>query len=272
MANLICPVCSKPLIESEKAYQCENGHNFDKAKSGYVNLLPPSPAGKRRGDDKLMVKARTAFLDKGFYDPLSEKIAELTDEFVPDHAFIVDAGCGEGKYTFDVLKKIKNTGKEAQICGIDISTAALTQASKRSKDIKYCAASIAKMPLNDRCADAVLNIFSPFFAQEYHRIIKKGGVLIRAIPLEKHLWELKELIYDKPYENTLPELQLDGYDLVKQCDIKYRVTLESSDDIMALFMMTPYYYKTGKTDQLKAQQADELTVSAQFNVLVYKKF
>ena len=271
MPQFICPVCAKPLNEEEKSYKCENRHNFDIAKSGYINLLPPSPAGKRHGDDKLMIKARTAFLDKGYYDPLSNKIAELTASYIPSEATIIDAGCGEGKYTADLLQKTSSHGKTAHICGIDISTAALIQASKRSKQIKYCAASIAKMPFADGCADAVLNIFSPFFIEEYSRVIKQGGLLIRAIPLERHLWELKELIYDKPYENDLPSPEISGFELLDQCDISYKFSLDCNEDIMALFMMTPYYYKTGKKDQEKAQNATELTVGAAFRVLVYKK-
>ncbi len=272
MPQYICPICSNPLNEQGRSYRCEEGHNYDIAKSGYVNLLPPSPAGKRHGDDKLMVKARTAFLDKGYYNPLINKIAEIAAKYAPDFASVIDAGCGEGKYTFDVLQAIKNSGKTADICGIDISTAALIQASKRSKDIKFCAASIAKMPFYDNSADILLNIFSPFFDDEYKRVIKKGGFLIRAIPLERHLWELKELIYEKPYENKLPSADIEGFEFLEECDICYSFCLDNSEDIMALFMMTPYYYKTGKEDQKKAENASHLTVSAGFRVAVYKKF
>ena len=50
MPELICPVCGVPLRREEKICRCENRHCFDLARSGYVNLLPPSPAGKRHGD------------------------------------------------------------------------------------------------------------------------------------------------------------------------------------------------------------------------------
>lgn len=38
----ICPVCGKALRPDAGSYRCENRHCFDRAKSGYVNLLPPS--------------------------------------------------------------------------------------------------------------------------------------------------------------------------------------------------------------------------------------
>ena len=66
MPELICPVCGAPLQREEKICRCERRHCFDLARSGYVNLLPPSPAGKRHGDDKRMVAARTAFLSRGY--------------------------------------------------------------------------------------------------------------------------------------------------------------------------------------------------------------
>ena len=68
MLDLLCPVCGGRLAREKKVWRCENHHCFDVARSGYVNLLPPSASGKRHGDDKRMVAARTAFLSRGYYD------------------------------------------------------------------------------------------------------------------------------------------------------------------------------------------------------------
>ncbi len=76
MLDLLCPVCGGRLVRKEKAWRCENHHCFDVARSGYVNLLPPSASGKRHGDDKRMVAARTAFLSRGYYDHLIGAVAE----------------------------------------------------------------------------------------------------------------------------------------------------------------------------------------------------
>lgn len=61
MLDLLCPVCGETLVREERVWHCKNRHSFDVARSGYVNLLPPSASGKRHGDDKRMVAARTAF-------------------------------------------------------------------------------------------------------------------------------------------------------------------------------------------------------------------
>lgn len=271
MPQLICPVCRLPLTPEGKTYRCEKNHCFDCAKSGYVNLLPPAPGGKRHGDDKLMVKARTDFLDKGYYDPLAREIARQTAACEGDHLHIVDAGCGEGKYTVDVLNHLREQGRTADVVGIDISKEALICAARRSKELKLCVASTAHMPLANECADVVLNVFSPMMAEEFARVLKPEGRLICAVPLEKHLWELKALIYDTPYENPAPSVELPGFTLIGRQDLRYEIELNSGEDIANLFKMTPYYYKTGAADQQKAEQARYLKTAVEFGVLVYRK-
>ena len=271
MSRFLCPVCGQPLSRQEKSYICKNRHNFDISSKGYVNLLPPAPGGKRHGDDKLMVKARTDFLDKGYYDPLDREIARCVAECKAEHLHIVDAGCGEGKYTVDVLNHLAEHGKTADIVGIDISKEALICAARRSKALKLCVASTAHMPLADGCADVMLNIFSPFMGEEFARVLKPDGRLICVVPLERHLWELKQLIYDTPYENPAPTVELNGFTLVQRQDLRYEIELTCNEDIINLFKMTPYYYKTGSADQKKAEAAECLKTTIEFGVLVYRK-
>lgn len=267
MLSLLCPVCGLPMIQSEKAYACENGHSFDRAKSGYVNLLPPQSAAKHRGDDKRMVAARTAFLNKGYYTPLRDAVTGLLAARLPAGAAVIDAGCGEGYYTAAVAA----LPESADVVGIDISKEALIAAGRRSRSLTLCAASTARMPLASGCADALLNIFSPLMTEEFARVLKPGGLLLRAVPLEDHLWELKQLIYDTPYRNPAPEETLPGFRLIGRQDVCYPIDLPCGEDIMALFQMTPYYYKTGAADQQKAANAGCLHCRLSFGVLLYEK-
>ena len=81
-----CPVCSQELKKEEKIWVCPQGHTFDIAAKGYVNLLMSNSSGaKRHGDDRLMINARRDFLSKGFYTPLREAVqafVESTQEYV----------------------------------------------------------------------------------------------------------------------------------------------------------------------------------------------
>lgn len=271
MPELMCPVCGQPLSLEGKTYRCGKNHCFDCAKSGYVNLLPPAPGGKRHGDDKLMVKARTDFLDGGYYDPLADAVARCVADCEAEHLHIVDAGCGEGKYTVDVLNHLSEQGKSADVVGIDISKEALICAARRSKALKLCVASTAHMPLANECADVVLNIFSPLMSEEFARVLKPDGRLICVVPLERHLWELKALIYDTPYENPAPAEELSGFTLLDRQDLRYEIELNSGQDIVNLFKMTPYYYKTGAEDQKKAERAGYLKTTIEFGIFIYRK-
>ena len=260
----ICPVCREPLLHSGNSLVCSNRHCFDISKAGYVNLLLSSSRGGH-GDDKLMVKSRTDFLNRGYYEPLARCAAELAGESTGSSSLIVDAGCGEGYYS-----QIVAQSSGAALAGIDISKVAVAAAAKRCKNLCFAAASTADMPLESLCADLILNIFSPLFPEEFRRVLKRGGKLLRVVPGEKHLWELKSLVYDRPYENPAPELEIPGFELLSSRRLEYSITLEDRDSILSLFKMTPYYYKTGEKDQQKLLLAETLSTRLEFEISLYK--
>ncbi len=259
-SKFICPVCKAKLFHLPSQLKCLKGHSFDLSKQGYVNLLLDNSHNKRHGDDKLMVKSRTDFLEKGYYSPLRDAVCEI----VGDNQSVVDAGCGEGYYTEKIAEK--NT-----VCGIDISKDALKSAAKRCPNVSFAVASVFCIPVQDCSQDVVLNIFAPDSNGEFFRILKQGGKLIMVQPMENHLFELKKVVYDVPYLNPGVEIEREGFDLVSKRELKYSITLDTTEDIISLFKMTPYYYKTGKKDQEKLSKLNSLTTSVEFCVLEYKK-
>ncbi len=268
MSLFICPVCKSGLQEEEKLYRCENGHSFDKSKFGYVNLLQSQKSSaKRHGDDRLMVRARRDFLDKGYYGFLREALIEICQKYLPDGACVLDAGCGECWYS----SGIKNKFKHIDFCGVDISKDALEFASKRKSGIPCAVASLFDLPLAAESVDAVLNIFSPEADDEFYRVLNKGGFLIKVIPLEKHLYGLKAAIYDKPYLNDVPDAEIPKFRLIKANQLKSKAWIDSNEDIQNLFRMTPYYYKTGKDDQQKISNMNALETQFEFEIRVYRK-
>ena len=94
-----CPVCGAPLVRREQEHRdiCPQGHSFDRSRSGYLHLLPVERThGGVPGDNKLMVNARRAFLNKGFYRPLADLTAETVLRYADKPSVVLDAGCGEG--------------------------------------------------------------------------------------------------------------------------------------------------------------------------------
>ena len=66
MSLFCCPLCAAPLTRGDHSYACPGGHSFDLAAAGYVHLLPANRKHSQNpGDDKAMVAARSAFLDRG---------------------------------------------------------------------------------------------------------------------------------------------------------------------------------------------------------------
>ena len=104
-ANLKCPICDGVLmLEDQKTLYCngQKRHAYDLSSSGYVNLSSPKQCGG--GDTKEAVRARSAFLDAGYYKPISDKTLELLTLYGNGGERVVDAGCGEGYYTVQAAK------------------------------------------------------------------------------------------------------------------------------------------------------------------------
>lgn len=60
---LICPLCSAALGEVDNGVACPAGHRFDRARQGYLNLLPVQhKKSLDPGDNAAMVEARRQFL------------------------------------------------------------------------------------------------------------------------------------------------------------------------------------------------------------------
>ncbi|MBQ8016309.1 MAG: methyltransferase domain-containing protein [Clostridia bacterium] len=272
MISFICPVCSKELSEHEKLYKCKNGHCFDKSKFGYVNLLQSQKSSaKRHGDDRLMVRARRDFLDAGCYGFLRDALCEICEKYLPCGGDVLDAGCGECYYSAGLKQYYAEKGETVFVAGVDISKDALEYASKRKSGIPLAVASLFDLPFADGSFDAVLNIFSPEADDEFCRVLKTGGYLIKIIPLEDHLLGLKAAIYEKPYLNDVPAEELENFNCIKTNQVKTNLYLNSNELIQNLFKMTPYYYKTGVEDQQKINSLDHLETQAEFEIRVYRK-
>ncbi|HAN21988.1 MAG: methyltransferase [Clostridiales bacterium GWF2_36_10] len=272
MSNFICPICGEKLLTKDKSLSCKKNHSFDKSKSGYVNLLLSQQIkAKHHGDDKLMVKSRQAFLDKGFYNLLLKAICEILKEYTKNEFKILDAGCGECWYTANIYESLLKQNIKTIMFAIDISKDALAFGAKRNREIELAVASVFKLPVAANYCDMLLSVFAPFSEDEFKRVLKKDGILIRVFPLEKHLMRLKAVVYDNPYENEIELSELNGFKIIDKREIKGVIHLSSNEDIKNLFTMTPYYYKTSSEDQKKLHSLGMLETETEFGILVYRK-
>ena len=265
MSLLICPVCSKPLAFGDKKVTCESGHMFDRAREGYVNLLRSSKAGDSMGDPKQQARSRRDFLDRGYYQPLRDKLVEMVAEHVDGHACVLDICCGEGYYT-SALGAIP--GVDA--CGFDLAKEMVRLAAKRG-GATYFVANLKSIPTADETFDVVTHLFAPFNESEFARVLRPGGTLITVIPGARHLFGLKQALYDTPYLNDERLPQTQQLQLVGTTKVAADVTLASPADIDAVFQMTPYYWRTSPTDKAKLQSYSRLDTPIEFVLAQYRK-
>ncbi len=273
MFPLICPLCGSPLLSAGGSYRCENRHTYDCAKSGYVNLLDVSQKKtKFPGDNKLMAAARRDFLNKGYYEFLSSAVNKVCVDFLCENPApaILDAGCGEGYYTARLAEVLLKAGAKPEILGIDISKFAVDLAAKRCKNVSFAVASTFRLPVAENFCDMALNLFAPYCGEEIQRILKPGGIFLMAIPGAEHLWELKQAVYETPYKNEVKDYPLGGFEFLEVRKVETVLDLMNREDILHLFEMTPYYYKTSKEDQGRLMKLDSLSVTASFELLIYK--
>ncbi len=255
--KILCPFCKEELKRIDHSFTCINRHSFDLAKQGYLNLND-HPA--QSGDSEELIRARRDFLAKDHYLFLKEQVSSLLLKY--EVSSLIDLACGEGYYTKDLPAKER--------CGIDLSRQALKYASQRDKDTFYLRTSIFTLPFEDASFDAVTTLFAPVADKEIARVLKKDGIFLLVRPDEKHLYELKEVLYDKVRENEVKELNFEGLSLLEERHIS-RTILLPKEDLLSLFHMTPYAVKTSPKDREKLEALKELKIRFGFVISVYKK-
>lgn len=255
--KIICPICKNELHKTLKSYICNNKHCFDIAKEGYLNLNRKN--SQNTGDEKEMINARRNFLNKGYYHFLRDKINELINE----EDTLLDLACGEGYYTSFFKAKDK--------VGVDLSKSGLKIASKNDPNTLYLLNNIFNNPLKDHCLDKIITIFAPIAKQEIVRLLKDDGKFILVRPNSKHLYELKQVVYDKPYLNEIENIQIEGLKLEQEISISNRSMLDTND-LHNLFMMTPYYHTTSIKDKEKLDGIKNLDVTFDFLIDVFSLY
>ena len=271
MPELLCPVCAHALTFEKSVCACPEGHRFDRARSGYVNLLISRQSGSQHGDDREMVRARRDFLQTGHYTPLRRALCAAVLRCAPEGAVdLLDAGCGECYYTAAAAETLRAAGRTVSAAGVDISKDALRFGGKRSAGIALAVASVFHLPVADASCDLVLNIFAPFAGEEYRRVLRRGGVVLQAAPGAGHLWELKQAVYDTPYRNDAAAPCAEGLTLASEETLRYALELNSHQEIADLFAMTPYVHKTGPSDAARLNALERLSVGAEFILRIYR--
>lgn len=275
MSRFACPVCGGRLEREGPVYRCERKHSYDTAAEGYVYLLPPNKKHSRMpGDDRGMVASRRRFLEGGWYTPFSDALNRLCRECLAgagENPVTLDAGCGEGWYTGRLARALEENGLLPEAYGFDISKFAVKAAAKKYGAISFAVGSMFGIPFCSGEADLVTDVFAPVVPEEFLRVLRPGGHLILAVPSARHLYGLKQILYDEPYENEARDTEYPGFEFLRRVPVRGELATDDPQVMRDLFAMTPYYWKTPKEGCGRLTRAASLETETGFDFLIYRK-
>ena len=270
MTPFICPLCQTVFNRINNTQICENNHHFDIAKEGYLNLLPvQSKSSKNPGDNQKMMLARRDFLNTNGYLALANKVAQISQQYLAatEQANILDLGCGEGYYTNILSQQLTSSN----IYGLDISKVAVRYAAKRYSHIHFCVASAYQVPLTNDSLDLMIRIYAPSKAQELTRLIKENGYLITVTPAPRHLYQLREAIYDTVNEHAEENEAVPGFVKIEQISLNYELIIDQEKQLLDLINMTPFAWKFTPEKLAILLQQEAWNIECDFNIEVFQK-
>ena len=275
--NLACPIDAEQLVLEGRQLRCINGHSFDLARQGYVNLLPVQhKRSKHPGDSKEMVMARQRFLDTGVYVPVADLLSDLLHKAIAtiDQPSCLDAGCGEGYYLAHALNELraKKAGDGLNLIGLDISKEAIIGAAKRNKDISWVVGTNRQPPLLPASIDIILCVFGFHSFQGFNKILPLGGKLILVEPGPDHLQELRQVTYaqlNKTEPTKLDDAFAIGFKQVDEQVLRFSTPPLANETLKDLLLMTPHFFRATQQGREAAAQLDNvsLTVDVVFRSL-----
>ncbi len=264
-----CPVCEQPMGKVEgNSLVCINKHRFDFNRHGYLHFLNGA-ANTEYGRE--MFDSRRKLLNAGLFSPIIEEISKL----LPAKPMkILDVGTGEGTPLMQ-LNTLRLKYSDTMI-GFDISKPGITLATQLPLAAFFCVADLRKLPFTAQSFDLILELFSPSDYQEFNRVLKNNGMLIKVIPNANYLIELRHLLYQDgernyQYDNSrVVELFKQHYPNSQIKKIKYRFDIPNGLQ-EALLEMTPLHWGEN-AKKLSREELEQLTtITVDVSLLITKK-
>ena len=248
---LACPVCGGLLSRREDGLACDRGHHWNVHKKGYVTF--------QQGGDQLrysqsLFQARARVFSAGFFDPVVEMVLQR----MPAGAqTLLDAGCGDGWYVGAIMQE----RPAMAVVGVDLSSAAIAMATNHPVPGVWCVGDLRRLPLADHTMDVLLDVLSPAAYDDFGRVMRREGLLLKVYPQENHLREIREAAGLPPYVPGQVEDHLLRHFLMDS-RIHLRRTMEVTETLWAdLVRMTPLSAGLPEDDMKKVTQAASAQVT-----------
>ena len=259
-----CPICQKNLTLVETSLKCSNRHSFDLAKFGYVNLAPQIKQSANY--DKENFQNRQQILEAGFYQTILETVSDLLANSKTSTT-VLDIGCGEGFYS----RRLQESHSDKTFYAFDISKDSVQIAAKSEPNwaVNWFVGDLAQLPIKDASMDILLDIFSPANYGEFQRVLSKDGILIKVIPTENHLKEIRQMVQDqltnKDYSNQDIKDHFQEHFIIQSRQIASLTKPISAEQRQALLSMTPLLFHVDQS-KIDWSQLTEVTIEAEILV------
>ena len=259
-----CPICQENLTLLETSLKCDNRHSFDLAKFGYVNLA--SQIKQSTNYDKENFKNRQQILEAGFYQAILEAVSDLLSNS-KNAKTILDIGCGEGFYS----RKLQERHPDKTFYAFDISKDSVQIAAKSEPNwaVNWFVGDLARLPIKDASMDILLDIFSPANYGEFRRVLSKDGILIKVIPTENHLKEIRQKVQDqlttKDYSNQDIKNHFQDHFTILSSQTASLTKTITAEQLQTLLSMTPLLFHVDQT-KIDWSQLTEITIEAEILV------
>ena len=259
-----CPICQENLTLVESSLKCNNRHSFDLAKFGYVNLAPQIKQSANY--DKENFQNRQQILEAGFYQAILEGISDLLAT-KPSAKTILDIGCGEGFYS----RKLQEVHPDKTFYAFDISKDSVQIAAKSEPNwaVNWFVGDLARLPINDTSMDILLDIFSPANYGEFRRVLSQNGILIKVVPTENHLKEIRQMVQEqltkKDYSNQDIKEHFQEYFSIQSSQIASLTKSITAEQRQSLLSMTPLLFHVDQS-KIDWSQLTKITIEAEILV------
>ena len=259
-----CPICQENLTLVEGSLKCNNRHSFDLAKFGYVNLAPQIKQSANY--DKENFQNRQQILEAGFYQAILDAISDLLASSENTET-ILDIGCGEGFYS----RKLQENHPDKTFYAFDISKDSVQIAAKSEPNwaVNWFVGDLARLPIKDASMDILLDIFSPANYGEFRRVLSKDGILIKVIPTENHLKEIRQRVQDqltnKDYSNQDIKNHFQEHFTILSNQTASLTKTITAEQLQALLSMTPLLFHVDQS-KIDWSQLTEITIEAEILV------
>ena len=209
--TFLCPLCASSFMASGTSLICAHHHTFDIAAKGYISFLKTGNSTNELYDQAFF-ENRSLLLKNGLYAHIIQGVAEAVlrifekrDTYSNDATHtpasqLLDVGCGDGTLTRQ-LQSIIRTSADRQltdarqhalhalassIYACDIAAPAISIAARGGGDIRWFMADLAQLPIANHSIDIITDIFSPANYEEFKRVMKTHGKLVKVVPAAHH--------------------------------------------------------------------------------------